>query len=148
MHLLIILLATLTISLPAALAQRIFPAPISLHNFTYGGSGCPADSAISSFDPSLPSLQFKATRHDVRLGKDISAGQNRKNCQIRAEILVPSNYSITISRRHVQGTAILEEGVSAQFPATVYLTGEGGMVTVSKVSIHIHRRILALQGKT
>jgi hypothetical protein len=138
MHLLNILLATLSTNLPAAQAQRTFPAPISLHNITYGGSGCPADSVISVFDSSLLSLQLKTTRHNVRLGKDISVSQNRKNCQIRAEILVPANYSITIWQRHVSGTAQLSEGVSAQFLATVYLTGELGQVTVSMVLLHLN----------
>lgn len=131
MRLVIILLATLFINLPTAQAQRVLPAPISLLSITHGGTGCPPDSVFFDFNSSLPSLQFKTTRHDVRLGNDISAIQNRKNCQIHAEMDVPANYSITIWQRHVSGTAKLDEGVAAQFLATLYLSGQANVSIVS-----------------
>ncbi|PVH99785.1 hypothetical protein DM02DRAFT_466397, partial [Periconia macrospinosa] len=108
--------------LPVALAQGVFPAPISLVNTTYGGSGCPAGSVVPAFNSSLLSLQFNATRYAPSLGQGIGVAQNRKNCQIRAEILVPTNYSLTIWQNRVFGAAQLSEGVTAQFLTTVYLS--------------------------
>jgi hypothetical protein len=131
-----ILLAALSIGLPVALAQRVLPVPVLLLNTTYGGGGCPANSVISTIDSSLLSLQFNATRYDVNLGKDISVVQNRKNCQIRAEVLVPSNYSITIWQSHVTGAAKLSEEVTAQFTTTLYLSSDPA-VSIFSFNRHI-----------
>lgn len=132
MHLGNILLATLSTSLPVALTQRVFAAPISLVNSTYRGTGCPANSVTSTFNSDLLSLQFNATRYAPSLGQGIGVAQNQKNCQIRAEILVPTNYSLTIWQNRVFGAAQLTEGVTAQFLTTVYLSSG---VQVRAVSI-------------
>lgn len=137
MHLVSILLAMLSIGLPVTLAQRVFPAPISLVNTTHSGNGCPAGSVISAFNSSLLSLQFNATRYALSLGQGISAAQNRKSCQIRAEILVPTNYSLTIWQNRVFGAAQLSEGVTAEFLTTVYLSSGVQVRTVSIIVLSL-----------
>jgi hypothetical protein len=132
-----ILLAVLSIGLPVSLAQSVLPVPVLLRNTTYGGLGCPANSLISTIDSSLLSFQFNATRYDVSIGEDISVGKNRKNCQIRAEVLVPSNYSIAIWQGHVTGAAKLSEEVTAQFTTTVYLSGDLAAVSIFSFDHHI-----------
>lgn len=142
MHFVSILLAILPIGLPLVLAQSVFPAPISLINTTYAGTGCPANSLTSAFNPTTLALQFSATRYNVTFGKNSTAVQNRKNCQIRAAILVPANYTISVVQNQVSGTAKLSENVTAQFLTNVYLSSKPEMVRIVSLNLCLFAEIL------
>lgn len=130
MHCVTILLATLSTLIPTTTAQHSFPAPISLVNTTHAGTGCPSGTILQTFDSSLLSLQFNLTRYNASIGAGIPVSENRKNCQIHAEIQFPANYSLTVARNRVYGVARLSEGVAAQFLSTVFLSGAADQVRI------------------
>lgn len=99
------------------------PSPVLL-NTTYGGSGCPAGSLTTTLIPSPLSLHVNTTQYNTTIGKNISAVYNRRNCQIRAAIQAPENYTLSIWQGSFSGTAALSAKVLAQMLVQAYLPGE------------------------
>lgn len=124
-------LATFAAAIPSEDGDPIRPPEgYQIAGFVNGGTGCPAGSVAlkQSPDSSRFSLQFDALVAEA--GRNISARNLRRNCQINMKIKYPSGWQFAVSTGDYRGYAQIPAGLTGVSRSTYYFSGQTAQVRI------------------
>ncbi|BAY20716.1 hypothetical protein NIES2100_04590 [Calothrix sp. NIES-2100] len=102
---------------------------VYIKDFTYAGSGCPANSVASLFSDDRQTLellfdQFQANLQPTKMGE--AAFPPQSNCSISLKLHVPAGWSASWHRVEHRGFADTSGNANGQLRARYYIPGAGG----------------------
>lgn len=100
------------------------PSQVYVRSITYGGSGCPQGTVGSSFSNDRKSLTLIFDRFTASMGSGIPVTENRKNCQLNINIVIPQGFSTAVATVDYRGYVQLPAGSTAEQKSTMYFQGE------------------------
>lgn len=92
----------------------------------YGGSGCPAGSAMATLSPDKKSLSIIFDEYVVEAGAVNRKRLARKNCSIAIPVHVPQGFSVSIIDVDYRGYVSLPSRAQARFSAEYFFAGIRG----------------------
>ncbi|MEC7276683.1 MAG: DUF4360 domain-containing protein [Bdellovibrionota bacterium] len=116
-----ITLATLLLSSAGANENDIY-----LGEPGYGGSGCPAGTAMATLSPDKKALSIIFDEYFVEAGAVNRKRLARKNCSIAIPVHVPQGFSVSIIDVDYRGYVSLPRRAQARFSAEYFFAGIRG----------------------
>jgi len=132
MHLfdVIVLFASIAVAAPT-LVERDGPSghEVEIRDFTFGGSGCPANSVAHMLSTDLTTLTLIFDDFIAQAGKGIEPKERRKNCQLNFKLHYPQGWQFSIFKADYRGHATLPRGFSGSLKATYYFSGNSQQIS-------------------
>jgi Domain of unknown function (DUF4360) len=116
----------------ASIATSMTPASaaqVEIMNATYGGSGCPSNSASVSVSPDGQELTILFDKFTV-LGNDPM--QSRKNCSLSIPIRVPQGFQISLYDADYRG--YVAPNTSASLRSEYFFAGSRGPTFIRNIN--------------
>ncbi|KAK4238516.1 hypothetical protein C8A03DRAFT_15021 [Achaetomium macrosporum] len=126
----IALLASVAVAAPT-LAERDGPSghEVQIQGFTYGGSGCPANTVGSMLSDDRTTLTLIYDQFIAQAGKGIEPKERRKNCQVNVKLHYPQGWQYSVFKADYRGHATLPAGAKGTTKATYYFSGSSQQVS-------------------
>jgi hypothetical protein len=119
-----LVVALLSLLAPAATAS-VSPADgVTIPAITYSGTGCPAGSATAVLSPDGREFVVLFSAYAASVGPGVAPSEARKDCLLRIDMSVPTDYTYSISNVDYSGYAQLDPGIVGGRASTYHLTGE------------------------
>ena len=112
-----------------ALALSALPSfadSVYLGTPSYGGTGCPANSASVALSPDSKSLSILFDQYVVESGGTTGRDLDRKTCNIAVPVHVPQGLSVSVFRVDYRGFNSLPYGAYSQFNVEYFFAGARG----------------------
>jgi len=116
----------LSFTMIASLWNPVFADDIQLGEPGYGGSGCPAGSAMATLSPDNKSLSIIFDEYLVEAGAVNRKRLARKNCSIAIPVHVPQGFSVSIIDVDYRGYVSLPRRAQARFSVEYFFAGIRG----------------------
>jgi Domain of unknown function (DUF4360) len=97
---------------------------IKVEKVTYGGTGCPMDSARVEISPDQTAFTVIYDQFVAERGPGIPLTAGRKNCQLNILLHIPQGFTYAIAGVDYRGYNNLAAGASAEQKSSYYFTGE------------------------
>lgn len=99
---------------------------LSLGEPTYGGTGCPANSASVTLSPDQQELSIIFDNYVAEAGDSVGKKMDRKSCGLAIPVHVPQGFSIAIFQTDYRGFAMVPQQGRVQFTAESFFAGQRG----------------------
>jgi hypothetical protein len=96
---------------------------VYINSLTVNGSGCPAGSVASAISEDLSTFTLLFSNFIATSGPDVTAPNNRRNCQVNIDIRYPQGWSYSVASIDYRGYVAVPEGVTAVQRANYYFSG-------------------------
>lgn len=117
-----------TVLLTSLLISAISSAQstIELGQPSYGGNGCPQESASVSISPDGTALSILFDQYIVEAGGTTGKTIDRKSCNVSIPVQIPQGYSISVFSVDYRGFNAIPSGGRSQFNVEYFFAGQRG----------------------
>lgn len=102
---------------------------VTIEAIAFAGSGCPAGSVAGQLSSDLTTITLLYDSFVAQAGKDISASQYRKNCQLNIKLAYPSGWQFSVFKADYRGYAQIPDGDTGTCKATYYFSGDSKQIS-------------------
>ncbi|KAK4096454.1 hypothetical protein N658DRAFT_480582 [Parathielavia hyrcaniae] len=109
-----------------AITERDGPSghEVEIKGFTYGGSGCPANSVGSQLSTDLTTLTLLYDSFIAQSGPGIKPTDHRKNCQLNVKLKYPHGWQFSVFKADYRGYANIPYKNKGTCKSTYYFSGD------------------------
>ncbi|KAK3317048.1 hypothetical protein B0H66DRAFT_562713 [Apodospora peruviana] len=101
---------------------------VSITGIAFAGSGCPAGSVSGMLSSDLTTITLLYASFVAQAGKDLSASNYRKNCQLNVKLKYPSGWQFSVFKADYRGYAQIPKGDTGTCKATYYFSGDSRQI--------------------
>jgi Domain of unknown function (DUF4360) len=118
------LAAAVTLGSNYGFADALPADSLKISNISYGGTGCPAESARVEIAPDQKAFTVIFDQFVAQLGPGIPLTESRKNCQVNVGLHVPNGFTYAITSIDYRGYANLAPGAQGMQKSSYYFQGQ------------------------
>lgn len=100
------------------------PLGVTVGNFTFGGLGCPAETAYSFYIEQEQKLVLEFEELFVQTGQGLNSTDSRKSCNLNIELVYPKGWSFAVSKVEYFGFLNIPKSFTAIQSSKVFFTQE------------------------